>query len=176
MKKSNKITLCAVMAALATVFMLLAYFPYFTYAVPAFSSLFIMIVVIEINCKWAFGAYLAASVLVFLLAEPESKLIFILFLGYYPILKALADRLHKPVLEWLIKLAVFNAAVLLIYLVFSNLFGFSAAEFGQWGKIGAAGFLAAGNLVLVVYDIALSRLACTYMQKIHPRWKSLKKH
>ena len=54
--------------------MLLSYFPYFTYAVPAITGLLTMMLVIEINAKWAFAAYIAASALVFIFAEPESKL------------------------------------------------------------------------------------------------------
>ena len=48
--------------------MLLSYFPYLTYAVPAVAGLFIMAAVIEAGYKWALGAYAAASVLVFLFA------------------------------------------------------------------------------------------------------------
>ena len=43
--------------------MLLSYFPYLTYAVPAVAGLFIMVAVIEAGYKWALGAYAAASVL-----------------------------------------------------------------------------------------------------------------
>ena len=52
MKNSKKITFSAIMAALATVIMLVSYFPYLTYAVPAIAGLCIMVVVIEINKKW----------------------------------------------------------------------------------------------------------------------------
>ena len=54
MKNTNKITLCALLSALAVVLMLTAYFPYLTYAVPAFAGLCIMAVLIEIGPKWAF--------------------------------------------------------------------------------------------------------------------------
>ena len=39
------------MAALATAFMLLSYFPYLTYAIPAVAGLFVMVTVIETNYK-----------------------------------------------------------------------------------------------------------------------------
>ena len=68
MKKNSKLTLSAMMAALASVFMLLSYFPYLTYAIPALAGLFIMVIVIEIDCKWAIGGYIASAFLVFLLA------------------------------------------------------------------------------------------------------------
>ena len=103
----------------------LSYFPYLTYAVPAVAGLFIMVAVIEAGYKWALGAYAAASVLVFLFAEPEGKLLYICFFGYYPILKAVFDRRKSRTLEWILKLAVFNAAIIAVYAVFARLFGLS---------------------------------------------------
>ena len=82
--------------------MLLSYFPYLTYAIPAVAGLFIMAVVIELDVKWAFLSYTSSAVLVFLFAEMESKLMYVFFLGYYPIVKALLERMRKPLIEWII--------------------------------------------------------------------------
>ena len=171
MKQNTKITLSAMMAALASAFMLLSYFPYLTYAIPAIAGLFIMVVVIEINRKWAFGAYIASAVLVFLLAEPESKLMYIGFFGYYPILKALIDGMRKPAIEWILKLIIFNAAVVTIYFLFAKAFGVSFEDFGDLGKYGAFILLGLGNIVFVLYDIAVSRMAMMYMSLVHPKIK-----
>ena len=157
------------------VFMLLSYFPYFTYAVPAVTGLLTMMLVIEINVKWAFVAYIAASVLVFVFAEPESKLMYICLFGYYPIVKALIEKINKPVIEWVLKLAVFNAAAILIYAVFAGMFGVSIDDFSTLGKYGAYIFLGFGNAVLVLYDITVSRLSGTYIYRIHPKVKKLLK-
>ncbi len=169
MKRNTRLTFSAMMAALATAFMLLSYFPYLTYAIPAVAGLFIMVVVIEINRKWALGAYIASAILVFLIAEPESKLMYIGFLGYYPIVKAMVDGIRKPVLEWAIKLVVFNVAVIIIYFVFAKAFGISFEDFGTLGKYGALILLAVGNGVFVLYDIAVSRMAMAYMYLLHGR-------
>ena len=143
--------------------MLLSYFPYLTYAVPAVAGLLIMVAVIEAGYKWALGAYIAASVLVFLFAEPEGKLLYICFFGYYPILKAVFDRRKSRIVEWILKLAVFNAAIIAVYAVFARLFGVSLEEFGEHI------FLLLGNAVFVLYDIAVSRSAAVYMHMLHPR-------
>ncbi len=161
------------MAALATMVMLLSFFPYFIYAIPAFAGLFIMVAVIEIDCKWAFGSYLASAVLVFLLADPESRLLYIFFFGYYPIAKALIERIKKPIIEWPIKAVIFNASVLLVYLVFAGIFGISTEEFGEWGKYGALALLSLGNVVFVLYDIAVSRMAMFYFAIIEPKIKRI---
>lgn len=176
MNKTVKITFCSMMAALACVLMLLAYFPYFTYAAPAIAALFIMAAVIECGAKWALCSYAASAVLIFLTAEPESRLLYAFFFGYYAVLKAVVENLRKPVLEWAIKIAVFNAAVLAVYFVFAGLFGISLDDFNEFGKYSAYIFLALGNAVFVVYDIGLSRLAMAYMAVAHPRIKKLFKN
>ena len=175
MKQNVKISLCGITVALSVVFMLLSYFPYFTYAVPAITGLLTMMLVIEINVKWTFAAYIAASVLVFIFAEPESKLMYICLFGYYPIIKSLIERINKPVAEWILKLAVFNAAVLLIYAVFAGMFGISIEDFETLGKYGAYILLATGNVTFVIYDIAITRLSGAYMFRIHPKINRLLK-
>lgn len=173
MNKTVKITFCSMMTALACVLMLLAYFPYFTYAAPAISAFFIMATVIECGNKWAVCSYVASAVLVFLTAEPESRLLYILFFGYYAVLKAVVETLRKPFLEWIIKLLVFNAAVLAVYFIFAGIFGISVEDFNELGKYGAYIFLGLGNAVFVFYDIGLSRIAMAYMAVAHPKIKKM---
>lgn len=156
---------------MATVIMLVSYFPYLTYAVPAMAGLFIMAVVIELGKKWSLLSYLASAVLVFLMAEPEAKLMYIGFLGYYPILKAAIESIRKPIVEWIIKLLFFNIAVIIIYMVFAKLFGISFEDFGALGEYGAVITLVIGNGVFVVYDIAVSRMAMFYNFVIRPKIK-----
>ena len=175
MKRTKKLTFSAMMAALSAAFMLLSYFPYLTYAIPAAASLFIMAVVIEIDKKWAILSFIASAVIVFLTAEIESKLMFLGFLGYYPILKATVERIRKPVLEWIIKILAFNIAVVVIYFAFSGVLNVSARDFGVLGEYGIYIILILGNAVFAVYDIALSRLAMAYMYVMHPKVKKILK-
>lgn len=161
------------MAALAVAFMLLSYFPYLTYAIPAIAGLFIMVIVIEINCKWAFLSYLSSAVLVFISAEPESRLLYIFFLGYYPILKSLIEKWCKPAAEWIVKIITFNCAVLLVYLIFAKPMGIDFDDFGALGKYGAVITLGLGNVAFVLYDIAVSRMATVYMSVVKPKIKKI---
>lgn len=163
------------MSALAVVFMLLSYFPYLTYAIPAVAGLFIMITVIEINLKWAFLSYLSSAVLVFLFAEPESRLLYIFFLGYYPILKAIIEKIKKPVIEWILKVLSFNLAVLVVYMIFAKPMGIDFSDFDTFGKYGALIVLSLGNLAFVLYDIAVSRMATVYMWVVRPKFKNILK-
>ena len=75
--------------------------------------------------------------------------------------------------EWILKLAVFNAAVLLIYGVFSFLFDISVDDFSALGKYGAYIFLAVGNVAFVFYDIAISRMSMLYMARLHDKVKKI---
>ncbi len=169
MKTTKKITLSAVLAALSAVIMLASYFPYLTYAVPAMAGLFIMIVIIEIDCKWAFLSFLAASVLAFLFAESESKLMFIGFFGFYPILKCLIERINKPTIEWPIKFFVFNICVITVYKFLAHLFIVSFDDLESFVKYGEIVLLVLANIVFVVYDFAVSQIAGFYIQRFHSR-------
>lgn len=168
-KQTSKITFCAMMAALAVCVMLLSYFPYLTYAIPAIAGLFIMVLVIELDCKWAFAGYLTSTVLVFLLVEAESKLLYIFFLGYYPILKALVERIKKPVIEWPIKLICFIVSVLAVYFIYTNLYGVDMSDMGVLGKYGNVVLIVLGTFTFVIYDIAVSRMAMMYLRVLHSK-------
>lgn len=168
MKNSKKITLCALMAALATVIMLVSYFPYLTFAVPAVSGLCMMVVVIEINKKWALLSYGSASFLTFLFAEKESMLMFIFFFGYYPIAKSLIEKLRKPIIEWVLKLLLFNGAVITLYYAFSTVL-LVAEDMGAFADYAEIVLLIMGNFVFILYDIAISRVSWLYFDKFHHR-------
>ncbi|MBQ4118855.1 MAG: hypothetical protein IJD45_00520 [Clostridia bacterium] len=169
MKTAKKITLSAVLAALSALIMLVSYFPYLTYAVPAVAGLFIMVVVIEIDCKWAFFSFLAAAVLAFLFAETESKLMFIGFFGFYPILKCLIERINKPIIEWPIKFFVFNLCVITVYKLVARLFLVSFEDLGSFLKYGEIILLVLANIVFIVYDFAVSQISGFYIQRFHTR-------
>lgn len=175
MKNTKNITLCAVISALSAVFMLLGYFPYFTYAVPAVAGLFFIVPLIEINKKYALFSYIVSSVLVLLIAEPETKVLFVLLFGYYPIIKAVIEKLKKPVCEWLIKIAVFNISVLLCYAILKLLTNIDVDDFGVLGKYGAYIFLMISNIAFVLYDIAISKVTVFYLWRLHGKVENILK-
>lgn len=156
------------MVALASLFMLTSYFPYLTISIPAFAGLFMMVLVIETNYKLSFLAYLASAVIVFLIAEPEAKMLYVLFFGYYPIIKSLLEKIRNRVLEYIAKFSVFNIAVVSAYLLLSALFSFELTELGNFGKYSIIILLLVANFVFIIYDIAVSRVAQFYIIKLHP--------
>ena len=166
MRRTTRITFGGIMAALSVVFMLLSYFPYFTYAAPGLASLAIMVCVIESDKKLSLFVYIAASVIVLLLAESESKFVFVLFFGHYPILKAIFDGKFKGVTLWIIKVLTFNICVFAIYFITSRMLGITLEEFNSIGKYGVVIFLAIINVAFILYDIAISRIAIFYIYRL----------
>ena len=169
MKNTKKITFCAIMSALSAVIMLVAYFPYFTYAGPAVAGLCVMVVLIETGIKWSVLTYFSSAFLAFLFAETESKLIYIAFFGFYPILKSVIEKLSKPIFEWLVKVLLFNTCVFSLYFAFRELLMLSFDDFGNLAQYGVWILLLLGNIVFVIYDIAVSRLALVYIDKFHSK-------
>ena len=167
MKNTKKVVFCGLMAAVATVIMLVAYFPYLTYAVPAVASLAIMVCLIELGVKWSFMAYLASILPIFLFCENESKLLYIVFFGFYPVIKVLIEKVPSRAIEWVIKLVVFNAIIVSTYFVVSNLLGVRIDEISFVGGYTIAVLLFLGNIVFVLYDICIERMAALYMVRLH---------
>lgn len=173
MKSTKKITLCGMVASLSIVIMLTSYFPYLTYAIPALAGIFMMVPLIECGVSWSVCTYVASSIIIFITGETEAKLLYVLFLGYYPILKSLIEKINKQVVEWVLKIICFNLAAITFYYVSSMLFAVSFDDLGDFGKYGAIIFLSICNIVFVIYDIGISRVACYYIFKLHDKVKKI---
>lgn len=160
------------MAALALVCLLLTVFPFATYSLPLLASVFLMPVVIECGKRWALVVYIAVGLLALLVVpDMEARLLFVFFFGYYPIVKSWAEQ-RPRVVEWLCKLGLFNAAVVLAYVVLSAV-GFSLSAFSFPGValplwVFLAAFLLAGNVIFILYDIGLTRLLPLYFSRFQP--------
>ena len=175
MKKSLKITLCAICSALSVSVIMLGYFPYFTYAAPAVAGLFVMLPTIEISKPYALATYITSSVLVLIFAEPETKILFVLLFGYYPIVKSLIEKIKSNALIWILKILLFTASMAAIYLVMRYLTNIDVEDFGYLGIYVAAIFAVVCYVAFVLYDIAISRLAMFYLYRVRPNLKGVKK-
>lgn len=175
MKNTVKIAFCALMAALGTAFMWLSYFPYFTYAVPAIAGLVTLIVFIEIGDRWAWGTFIVTAILALLFAEPEAKLMYVLFLGYYPILKAYIEKLKSRVAQYALKFAVFNIAVAVIYGLLAKIFGIYMADIEAATAFFIIGLILLANFTFYLYDIVLVRVANVYLFRLHRKIKKMLK-
>lgn len=173
LNKTKKVAFCGIISALSLVVLLGSYFPYLTYAIPAVAGAFIIIVVAQIGVKWAFLTYIVTSLISLIIAEKEAMLVYICFFGFYPILKYLFEKLNKPVTEYILKFAVLNVALVLIYKLSIFVLGISAEEFTSGLKYAIPVLLVTANVAFLVYDIALNRVISLYYKKFHKRFQKL---
>lgn len=171
-KKTFNIALCRVISALGVVIMMItAIVPTATYAMPAMAGLIAMVIVIEINKKWALASYLVVSVLSLLLVpDKEAVAFYILFFGYYPIFKQIIESKIKFIwLQWILKIAVFSASAIAVYYIAILLLGVPAEEFIIFGINLPILFLLIGILIFIMFDYAMSGVVVTYVNKFRKK-------
>ena len=96
-QNTSKTALGGIVAALSVATMFLtAVIPTLTYALPAVAGVLLVVMVIDVGKKWAFGVYAAVSLLSLLvLPDKEAAVLYVFFFGLYPIFKSvLAARLR----------------------------------------------------------------------------------
>lgn len=171
MKQSGKVALGGVLGALSVVCLLGTVFPYATFALPAMAGLVLLPVAIEAGRGPGWLTFGAVAVLNLLLTPSmEAKLLFVAFLGYYPLLKLVLDPLPR-VFSWVLKLGLFNITVVAAYWLMLHLFALEDNSFELFGVNMPLVLLALANVTFVLYDLCLSRLLDWYMLMLHPRLK-----
>lgn len=97
-----------------------------------------------------------------LLPDKGIALLFGLFFGLYPLLKAVIERLRRLAVELILKLAVFNVAFALFWMAFRSVFFSVLAlpEVSLWL------ICLAGNIVFLAYDFGMSKLIAFYIARI----------
>ena len=153
------------LAALQIVFMYAGtVVPSWKLALTAMAGVINAAVLIECGVGSSVICFAAVSVLSALILPQKSlAFLYIVFFGYYPLLKSAVERIRKRGLEWAAKLAVFNLACALCI---------TALRFGFVSDISlpdiAIAILWLGlNVVFVIYDIGLTQLIGLYIQRIH---------
>ena len=141
-------------------------FPMLDYTLPAFAGFLMVIMIVETGAKWAFVTYAAVSVLCFLMTPNyEASLLFILFMGYYPILKFYLDGLKSKCLSWIIKYLCFNVAIIVFYLLFQYLITSVDLLEGmeKFGKYALLVLWVGANIFFNIYDMLLGQLINLYV-------------
>lgn len=172
-KSASSVAFGGIISALAVLLMFFTgVFPFATYALPALAGLLLVVIVIDHGMKWAWCVYAAISALAILITpDREAAVMFVLFFGYYPILKSLLERIRFRVTEYILKFALFNAAMVISYLLIIYVLGIPDIldEFGELGKYGVWIMLGLGNIVFILYDITISRLIYIYTGWLKPK-------
>lgn len=168
MKQTGKIALGGVLGALALVVMLLTVIPIATYALPAIAGALLIPLVIEWGPKMGFTVYAVVAILSMIIApDKEAAFLFVAFFGHYPTVKSLLERyLRSKPIRWIAKLAVFNVCVVAAYLLMIWAFRMPMDEFELFGVSIPWILLALGNVVFVLYDVALTQVIALYIYRL----------
>lgn len=166
LKATFKVTISGVLSALSLVMMMLtSLVPLGTFAFPCMAGIVLMVIVIEAGHKWAWGAFICVSLLsLFLAGDKEAVIYYIMFFGYYPIIKGVIEgKIKNRVFQYILKYIVFNFAVVGAFFIAAYLLAVPMEEYTIAGMYVPWLFLLAGNIFFVIYDLAATKLVTYYI-------------
>lgn len=165
MKKTRLVAYSGIMTALSVVLLFLGSISVsLGYAVPIFTGLLMIFLIESVSVNSAVITYFAVSLLsLLLLNNKETALFYVLFFGYYPILRIYIQKIKLKPVRIILKLFLFNVSMtavqlILVYILnipFDNIFG----------KLGIILFALALNFIFVLYDITYDKLLIIYDRK-----------
>ena len=172
-KKSYRLALCAVVSALSLVMMLLTgLIPVGTYAFPCIAGALLAVVVIEAGYSGALLVYAVVSVLsFFFVTDKEAALYYTAFLGFYPVLKGILERIKSKVVRYILKFSAFNLCVIAAFFISIYVLMVPKESFELFSVYLPWVFLLLGNVVFLVYDICLTILITEYVSKWRDKLK-----
>lgn len=166
LKATFKVTISGVLSAFSLVLMILtSLVPLGTFALPCLAGIVLMVIVIEAGHKWAWGAFISVSFLsLFLAGDKEAVVYYIMFFGYYPIIKgAIEGKIKNLAIQYIIKYFIFNVAVIVAFFIAATLLLVPMEEYTIAGMFVPWLFLLAGNVFFFVYDKAATKLVTYYI-------------
>ena len=170
---TRRLAVSAVMAALGVVFLFLgSLVQVLDLSMAAIVSLFVVFAVIEIRGPYPFLIYAVTSALSLLLLPTKTPaLVYVLFVGYYPMVKSVLEGHLPRAAAWVVKVLIFCAgAAAAVFVAGKILLMDLSWLFVNWWV-----FLLLVPIFLL-YDIALTRLISGYVNRWHTRFKFLKLH
>lgn len=167
MNKTKRIALLAMLSALGVVILYIgSLISVMDISMAVLVSLLGVIAVIEYGKGSAFLTFAVTSVLALILLPQKSPaLMYVLFFGYYPILKEQFEK-QKKLVSWVLKEVVFNVALVIIVIALHKI-AFVGADIPlPLYLIG----IALCELVFPLYDVALTRLISFYLYSLRRRF------
>ena len=153
--ESGRVALGGIVAALCIVIMFLpVLLPGLYIAAPMAAGILMIILAEEVSAGWAWLTYLTVSLLSLIVTfDKETALMFILFFGYYPILRPKLEKIRPKVLRLPVKLVLFNIFLLLDYWFTVYVLGLPTFDEETGVMLTVLALLA--NAVFLGYDIML---------------------
>ena len=135
------------------------------------SSLFTAVMVIEAGAAGGLSVFVASGILGLILIPNKLALIpYVFCFGYYAVLKLFIEKIKSGAVQLVIKIAYF-AAVLCIGLLFFKTVLASSIHMPNWP---VGGLIAAGIVMMVVYDYIMTFLINWYRRRFKGSPENLK--
>ena len=168
MRKTKKITLTALLSALAVAVLSLgSLLGVLDLTAAALASFLVVLLHVELGGRWAVAYWLVTSALSLLLIHQNSAALFFAAAGLYPLLKALLERL-PPIGEWALKLLTFGG-MLAAYLLLGT-YVFMLPDLTEMTPLLLWGMVAMATAAFVLYDLVLTRLIIYYGVRLRARF------
>ena len=171
-KSTKRLAVSAMLSALAVVMLYVgAVSQVLDMTMAVIASLCTVVAVIEYGGATPWLVYAVSGILGFIVclgggASPEIACMYILFFGFYPILKEKLEK-KKKWLSWLLKEIIFNISLCALALL--SKFVFTTGEADPTAVVVI--FFVLAEIAFPLYDIALTRLITLYIFKIRPKIK-----
>lgn len=166
---SYRVALGGIVTALCLLTMLMTgVFPILYIAAPMVAGVLLVILVEEVSTGWALLTYVATGLLsIFVTPDKEATLMFVLFFGYYPLLRPKMIRFSSRMLRLFLKIALYQAFLVADYLLTVYVLGMPTFdEFAPW----VLPLLdVAATVVFLLYDSLLDGLTAFYQQVVRRR-------
>ena len=165
-KSTKKITLCALLSALGVVILYIGgLIEVLDISMAVIASFTCVVAVIELGGSAPWFVWGATSVLsLIIIPQKLSALMYLVFFGFYPIIKEKLERIKNIPLLWLIKVVIFNAAIFAVTAISKWFFMIEESIF-----VFEIIFFALANLTLILYDIAMTRVISFYIIRLRKR-------
>lgn len=172
---SYRVALGGIVSALCLVCMFLAgVLPALYLLLPMAAGVLLMIIAEEVSISWAWLTYISVSLLsMFITADKEAALIFIMLFGHYPILRFYLQKVKLRLIRAVVKELIFNVCAVAYFYVTVFIFGIremieSMSDFGRYGGLI---LLIAGNIIFVLYDLNLGAVYKVYLKRFLPKFR-----
>ena len=181
MSQSAKTAMGGMVTALSVVILMPTALDLFVYALPAMAGMLTMFCVVELGKNWSVGVYAATSFISLLLVpNKEAAILYIAFFGYYPIVKSVLESKLPKIPEYIFKFLIFNVSVVAAYAVLVKVLGMpfdalmgTEGDDSVFAQYIAPIMLLLGNVVFIVFDIALTRIVTVYLRVWQKKFKKL---
>lgn len=166
MKNSKIIAYSGIASALSVVMLFLGSVIWVLgYTMPLVASLIMIVLSDSVSKKSVLLTFVSTSVISFvLLNDKECVLLYVLFFGYYPLIRDKVNSIKPKFLSYLLKYFTFNIAMILVQILCVYVFGIPFDDvLGKWGVVL---FVICLNLVFAVFDKLYALLQKLYKIKL----------